>query len=154
MQAVIVLPYSGRMTTITLTHSLPMTSEVPHPNADRDELQRLLDGKLLYTVLQPIVDIANGVVLGYEALARGPQDSRLAKPDQLFAAAACNRQLAALEYACREACSGLRQARPTGLPHSPLGRAAARRCQEAGQGTRRQPPFHLAQTRSGTGTRQ
>lgn len=86
-----------------ITSSPQAAAHQAEPVSEREALQRLIDGKLLTPVFQPIVDVANQTILGYEALIRGPAGSRLARPDQLFAAAACNRQLAALEYACREA---------------------------------------------------
>lgn len=69
----------------------------------RAALQALIDRKCLSAVFQPIVDLASCAIHGYEALIRGPVGTDLSSPDQLFAAAACNQQLAALEYACREA---------------------------------------------------
>jgi EAL domain-containing protein (putative c-di-GMP-specific phosphodiesterase class I) len=41
----------------------------------------------LRAVYQPIVDIVDGGVVGYEALARGPSGSSLEMPNELFAAA-------------------------------------------------------------------
>ncbi|MDO3386408.1 EAL domain-containing protein [Gilvimarinus sp. SDUM040013] len=69
----------------------------------RDKLQTVIDSNQLYAVFQPIVNIINGRILGYESLIRGPQGTELATPNQLFAAAASEGQLARLEYACREA---------------------------------------------------
>src|SRR5690606_1738855 len=67
------------------------------------ELQRLLDNRQLKAVFQPIVDVVNHSITGFEALIRGPADSALARPDQLFAAATEYGMLAKLEYTCREA---------------------------------------------------
>ena len=66
------------------------------------ELRRLIEFKLLTPVFQPIVAVENPRIIGYEALIRGPSDSPLHKPDALFAVARECRQLAALEFACRE----------------------------------------------------
>lgn len=66
------------------------------------ELRRLIEFKLLTPVFQPIVAVKNPRIIGYEALIRGPSDSPLHKPDALFAVARECRQLAALEFACRE----------------------------------------------------
>lgn len=68
-----------------------------------DQLQALIDANQLYAVFQPIFNIANNHIVGYEALIRGPAGTALATPAQLFAAAANEGQLARLEYACREA---------------------------------------------------
>ncbi len=67
-----------------------------------EALQRLIDGKRLTPLFQPIVALDGGRIIGYEALIRGPEGSDLHSPAQLFDAARCNHQLAALEYACRE----------------------------------------------------
>jgi diguanylate cyclase (GGDEF)-like protein len=66
------------------------------------ELRRLIDLKLLNPVFQPIVALENPRILGYEALIRGPENSPLHSPDALFSLARECRQLAALEFACRE----------------------------------------------------
>ena len=51
---------------------------------------------------QPIVDLANGKIIGYEALVRGPSNSPLHSPANLFNAAIhCNR-LTELEMLCRD----------------------------------------------------
>ncbi|MDQ6805811.1 MAG: EAL domain-containing protein [Actinomycetota bacterium] len=55
------------------------------------------------SVYQPIVDLLSGSVVGYEALARGPSDSPLERPDLLFAAARENGVTAELDWACRAA---------------------------------------------------
>ena len=52
-------------------------------------------------VYQPIVDLASGETLGYEALARGPEGSPLHRPDRLFAAAAAAGRVVELDWACR-----------------------------------------------------
>jgi EAL domain-containing protein (putative c-di-GMP-specific phosphodiesterase class I)/GGDEF domain-containing protein len=67
------------------------------------ELQRLIEFRLLEPVFQPIINLDGQRILGYEALIRGPQDSPLHTPDQLFGVARSSKQLAALEFACRAA---------------------------------------------------
>ncbi len=86
-----------------MTPNTSLMTNVAPMDPDQFELQRIIEQKLLTPVFQPIVDIGSNTIIGYESLIRGPAESPLARPDQLFAAAACNRQLAALEYACREA---------------------------------------------------
>ncbi|WP_380261185.1 diguanylate cyclase domain-containing protein [Kineococcus sp. GCM10028916] len=56
----------------------------------------------VHSVFQPIVDLTTGVVVAYEALARGPVGS-LHRPDDLFAAARAAGVLAELDQACRAA---------------------------------------------------
>lgn len=67
-----------------------------------EALQRLIDERRLTPLFQPIVALDSGRILGYEALIRGPEHSGLHSPAALFDAARSGRQLAALEYACRE----------------------------------------------------
>jgi EAL domain-containing protein (putative c-di-GMP-specific phosphodiesterase class I)/DICT domain-containing protein len=64
---------------------------------------------------QPIVELDTGAVVGYEALARGPEGSPLERPDQLFAEARRAGRLAELDVACRTA--ALRQGLAAGLRH-------------------------------------
>jgi len=67
------------------------------------ELRRIMAEGLLYPVFQPILDFRVRAILGYEALIRGPENSTLHFPDQLFGAAARNELTLDLEHACREA---------------------------------------------------
>jgi EAL domain-containing protein (putative c-di-GMP-specific phosphodiesterase class I) len=54
-------------------------------------------------VYQPIVDLRDGSVVGYEALARGRGGNGLASPEALFALAREQGRVAELDRACREA---------------------------------------------------
>ncbi|HKG62781.1 MAG TPA: EAL domain-containing protein, partial [Solirubrobacteraceae bacterium] len=54
-------------------------------------------------VYQPIFDLRDGSVVGYEALARGRGGNGLASPEALFAAAREQGRVAELDRACREA---------------------------------------------------
>jgi EAL domain-containing protein (putative c-di-GMP-specific phosphodiesterase class I) len=65
------------------------------------ELRRILDHGLVRSVYQPIVDIDSEEVVGYEALARGPEGSTLERPDLLFATARATGDVEALDWACR-----------------------------------------------------
>jgi diguanylate cyclase (GGDEF)-like protein/PAS domain S-box-containing protein len=72
------------------------------PAAYGAELERVLtQAGALTAVYQPIVDLASGETLAYEALARGPEGSPLQRPDRLFAAAAAAGRTAELDWACR-----------------------------------------------------
>jgi len=65
------------------------------------ELTKILKNKSITTVFQPIVNLKSGDIIGYEALSRGPLDSPLHTPDNLFKAAAdCNKSWD-LESLCR-----------------------------------------------------
>lgn len=66
------------------------------------ELEKILSGRALQPIFQPILDLQNGTVKGYEALIRGPSDSPLHSPIQLFKTAVACSQLEALEMLCRQ----------------------------------------------------
>jgi diguanylate cyclase (GGDEF)-like protein/PAS domain S-box-containing protein len=71
------------------------------PGAAAAELDRILATAAVTAVYQPIVDLASGALLAYEALARGPEGSPLHRPDRLFAAAAATGRTVELDWACR-----------------------------------------------------
>ncbi|HUQ28598.1 MAG TPA: GGDEF domain-containing protein [Usitatibacter sp.] len=52
------------------------------------ELRKVLEGRALTTVFQPIYDFREARVIGFEALVRGPEGSALQTPAGLFGAAA------------------------------------------------------------------
>jgi len=56
----------------------------------------------LHTLFQPIVCLSERRILGYEALSRGPSNSPLHSPINLFAVARHAGRLTELEIACRE----------------------------------------------------
>jgi EAL domain-containing protein (putative c-di-GMP-specific phosphodiesterase class I) len=64
-------------------------------------------------LFQPIVELRDGAVVGYEALARGRGADGMASPEQLFALARAQGRVGELDRACREA--ALRGAREGGL---------------------------------------
>ena len=66
-------------------------------------LAELLLDRRVRAVFQPIVSLDDTHVLGYEALARGPEGTRLERPDILFAQARTEGRLAELDWACRVA---------------------------------------------------
>lgn len=68
----------------------------------RIEFQRIIDGQLLTTHFQPIFDVREQAVLGYEALTRGPQGSPLYAPTELFDCAFALGRLSELERLCRK----------------------------------------------------
>lgn len=65
------------------------------------ELDIIINERKLLPVFQPIVDMEEGSILGYEGLIRGPSNSPLHSPLNLFAAAERCRALVPLERACR-----------------------------------------------------
>ena len=77
-------------------------------------LGRVVGERLVEPVYQPLVELDRMTVVGYEALARGPEGA-LHAPDRLFAAARAEGRLVELDWLCREqAVAGARRA---GLRH-------------------------------------
>ncbi len=68
----------------------------------RKEIINILDGKLLTPHFQPIVSLAQKKIMGYEALIRGPSDSPLHSPFNLFTTAEQFNLSTRLEFLCRE----------------------------------------------------
>jgi EAL domain-containing protein (putative c-di-GMP-specific phosphodiesterase class I) len=68
-----------------------------------DPLGDLLAGGGLRSVYQPIVELDTRQVVGYEALARGPEGHELEMPASLFGAAGRSLRTAELDRACRMA---------------------------------------------------
>lgn len=84
-------------------------SDLVRERALHDELLMIIRERKITPVFQPIVSLSDGEPLGYEALARGPADSPLHTPAELFTVAARHKLLLALEHVCREA--AIQQAR-------------------------------------------
>ncbi len=72
------------------------------PVGTRQELVSIIEDKLLTPVYQPIFNLEQGQHYGYEALIRGPVDSPLHAPVNLFETAHQQHLLSELEFACRE----------------------------------------------------
>ncbi len=67
-----------------------------------NELTKIINGKQLTPHFQPIVSLSQKKIMGYEALIRGPSDSPLHSPFNLFDAAERFDLCAKLEYVSRE----------------------------------------------------
>lgn len=65
------------------------------------EIQSIISEKRITTLFQPIFDIENEIIVGYEALTRGPEGSELYTPDLLFQAAEKYNLLSELDLICR-----------------------------------------------------
>lgn len=65
------------------------------------ELWDIIIGGSIRTFLQPVVDLKEGKILGYEALSRGPAGSPLETPDHLFHVGRQSNLLFSLERVCR-----------------------------------------------------
>lgn len=73
---------------------------------DRDamlllRLQEIIEGRELSALFQPIINMQTGSVVGYEGLIRGPSDSPLHSPLNLFKVARANGLSAQVEHLCR-----------------------------------------------------
>jgi len=68
----------------------------------RKEIINILDGRLLTPHFQPIVSLPQKKIIGYEALIRGPSDSPLHSPFNLFTTAEQFNLSNRLEFLCRE----------------------------------------------------
>ncbi len=64
-------------------------------------LDDLLTADGLRAIFQPLVELASGEVVGYEALVRGPAGTELERPDALFACAREEGRLGELDWARR-----------------------------------------------------
>lgn len=75
-----------------------------HPTRDDEmyaHLCEILERSQLSALFQPIVNLRNGEIKGYEGLIRGPSDSPLHSPQSLFKSAAQYQLGVRLEYLCR-----------------------------------------------------
>jgi diguanylate cyclase (GGDEF)-like protein len=73
--------------------------------ADRsysDVVNRILDGGPLTTMFQPIVDLSDGAVMGYEALARPEGFAAMDSVEAVFEAARTGGQIRDLDWVCRK----------------------------------------------------
>ncbi len=77
-------------------------AELIRERAVRDELEDIIEKRGVSTLYQPIVNLKNGAIIGYEALSRGPENSSLHSPLQLMAAAVKYQLIFVLEQLCRE----------------------------------------------------
>src|SRR3954471_13064835 len=77
------------------------------------ELDGILGADGITTAFQPIVDLYTGGTVAYEGLSRGPDDSALHMPTDLFEAARTARRLEELDWLCRV--TALRRALGAGL---------------------------------------
>ncbi|GAA0559249.1 hypothetical protein GCM10010172_47880 [Paractinoplanes ferrugineus] len=65
------------------------------------DIHELIDRRAVTTVFQPLVDLATGDLIGYEALTRGPEGTPWHTPDALFAAARAVGRETELDWVCR-----------------------------------------------------
>jgi diguanylate cyclase (GGDEF)-like protein len=67
-----------------------------------DVVTRILDGGPLTTMFQPIVDLADGAVMGYEALARPEGFAAMDSVEAVFESARTGGQIRDLDWVCRK----------------------------------------------------
>ncbi|WP_235606839.1 GGDEF domain-containing protein [Syntrophotalea acetylenivorans] len=72
------------------------------PDMLTEILHDILVGEQLTALFQPIVDLKGGGIVGYESLVRGPSNSPLHSPSNLFSVAARCGRLLELDLLCRE----------------------------------------------------
>ena len=58
--------------------------ETRYLQAMREKLLRAIHERAITTLFQPVIDLRNGSVLGYEALSRGPAGTDIENPEVLF----------------------------------------------------------------------
>lgn len=75
------------------------TYEIANP---MQTLQDILARRNLSAIFQPIMDLSDGAILGYEGLIRGPADSPLHSPVNLFGAAKQQGLTLEVEMLCRQ----------------------------------------------------
>ncbi|SAK44032.1 diguanylate cyclase/phosphodiesterase [Caballeronia hypogeia] len=74
------------------------------PETHAPSIRQLIASNALRAVFQPIVRFADGEIIGYEGLIRGPAGTALESPAALFEQAAHEQQTIALEQAAARAC--------------------------------------------------
>ena len=65
------------------------------------EFERVISEAQITCVFQPIIDLSDYGVIGYELLARGPMQSELHRPDALFEVARAENRVPELDRLCR-----------------------------------------------------
>lgn len=80
-----------------------MSSPALHAmGASCGSFQSVVRERKLRTIFQPLIDLRSRAFHGYEALIRGPADTALERPDQLFEAARACDQLATFDQLCAQ----------------------------------------------------
>ncbi len=77
-----------------------MTEIIDDAEVDSVAFATILRERQVTSVFQPLVDLATGEIVGYEALCRGPEGSRFASPAQLFHQAELDGLQSTLNWIC------------------------------------------------------
>ncbi len=67
----------------------------------RARLRQIIESEQVRTLVQPVLDLAEMTVIGYEALSRGPEGGEFERPDKLFETAYDADLVLRLERICR-----------------------------------------------------
>lgn len=86
---------------VTQADALSHHAPPAEPGGPGPAIEHVIRHGLVSAVLQPLVHLRTREVVGYEALARGPKNTVLHRPDQLFAAAQDAGLVAELDWLCR-----------------------------------------------------
>jgi EAL domain-containing protein (putative c-di-GMP-specific phosphodiesterase class I) len=80
-----------------------LTNDLRSKHAIEPGLLAVLNQRAVHTLYQPVVALDDRGIVGFEALARGPDGSPWASPAKLFARAAAAGRLPELDWICRAA---------------------------------------------------
>ncbi len=69
---------------------------------EHQEFENIIKLEQIETLFQPIVSLRSGRILGYEALSRGPKESRFYRPDRMFEYAHKVGEVWRLDLLCRK----------------------------------------------------
>jgi diguanylate cyclase (GGDEF)-like protein len=94
-------PSPSQNVSVNQANALIHTSIESDGNRTLAKLKEILDQKLLSARFQPIIQMKDGTILGYEGLIRGPSDSPLHSPLNLFKAAWEHNLTVQVEHLCR-----------------------------------------------------
>jgi EAL domain-containing protein (putative c-di-GMP-specific phosphodiesterase class I) len=90
-------------------------SLVPSPDKKPTwSIDTVIDDRAIRTLFQPIVHLATGEVVGFEALSRGPAGTPLESAEAMLSAARAARRLGELDWVCR--IHALQAVTASGLP--------------------------------------
>lgn len=95
------LPMQPRKWFAPLQFPSPLSANIQE-NRESALLAAILESRALNAVFQPIINLNNGELIGYEGLIRGPENSLLHSPLNLFRTARENNLTSEVEKLCRE----------------------------------------------------
>ena len=93
---------AGRGTVAIFDADRDLVPEDPHGAGSATAVRDIVRSRNLKPVYQPIVDLRDGTIVGFEGLIRPGASSPFANPGQLFAAAATAGRTSELDLACFE----------------------------------------------------